>query len=113
VGLVRADARALPFPDMRFDVATCAYLHHLLPLEERRRVLAEIQRVLASGGRLVAVTPVAPPTALGAVVRRIVGRYLLDPRADLERAGFGVRAARYVRARYPSLCVLSEPNAVR
>jgi demethylmenaquinone methyltransferase/2-methoxy-6-polyprenyl-1,4-benzoquinol methylase len=110
--LVRADARALPFPDARFDVATCAYLLHLLPREERGFVLGEIGPVLPAGGRLATVTPVAPPTGLGRALRRIVSRYLLDPRADLERANFTVRAARYVRAGYPSLCVLSEPNAV-
>jgi hypothetical protein len=58
-------------------------------------------------GRLVTVTPVAPPTTFGAAAVRIAGRYLLDPRADLERAGFMVRTARYVRAGYPSVCVLA------
>jgi ubiquinone/menaquinone biosynthesis C-methylase UbiE len=111
--LVRADARALPFADARFDVVTCAYLLHLLDGDERARVLEEIRRVLPPGGRLMTVTPVAPPTPFGALLRALVGRYLLDPRADLERAGFRVRAARYVRGGYPSLCVLSEPNAVR
>jgi ubiquinone/menaquinone biosynthesis C-methylase UbiE len=111
--LVRADARALPFPDAWFDVATCAYLLHLLEPEERRRVLAEIGRVLVPGGRLVTVTPVAPPTRFGALLRRVAGCYLLDPRANLESVGFRVRAARYVPAGYPSMCVLSELNAVR
>jgi ubiquinone/menaquinone biosynthesis C-methylase UbiE len=111
--VVRGDARALPFPNERFDLATCVYLLHLLDLRARRRVLVEIHRVLAPGGRLVTVTPVAPPTTFGAVLRRIAGRYLLDPRADLECAGLTVPAARYVRAGYPSLCVLSESNAVR
>jgi ubiquinone/menaquinone biosynthesis C-methylase UbiE len=105
--LLRADVRALSFPDARFDAAACAYLLHLLDPDERGSVLAEIRRVLAPGGRLATVTPVAPPTAFGAVVRRVAGRYLLDPRADLERTGFMVRAARYVRAGYPSLCVLA------
>jgi demethylmenaquinone methyltransferase/2-methoxy-6-polyprenyl-1,4-benzoquinol methylase len=103
--VVHGDARALLFPDARFDVATCAYLLHLLESEKRRHVLAEIHRVLVLRGRLVTVTPVAPPTTFGAALRRIAGRYLLDPRADLERAGFSVRTARYVRAGYPSLCV--------
>lgn len=110
--VLRADARDLPFPDGRFDVATCSYLLHLLEPEERSRVLAEIGRVLVVGGRLVTVTPVAPPTTFGALISRVAGRYLLDPRGDLEAAGFRVRVARYVRAGYPSLCVLSEPNAV-
>ena len=111
--LVRADAGALPFPGARFDVVTCAYLLHLLEPGARGRTLAEIGRVLAPGGRVVTVTPVAPPTRFGALIRRVAGSYLLDPRADLERAGFGVRAARYVRAGYPSLCVVSEPSAAR
>jgi demethylmenaquinone methyltransferase/2-methoxy-6-polyprenyl-1,4-benzoquinol methylase len=111
--LLRADVQTLPLPDARFDVATCAYLLHLLPGEERTRTLAQIRRVLAPGGRFVTVTPVAPPTRFGSLVRKLVGGYLLDPRVDLERAGFTIRVARYVRAGYPSVCVLSEPNAVR
>ena len=105
--LLCADARELPFPDARFDVVACAYLLHLLDPGERGHVLAEIARVLVPRGRLATITPVAPPTTFGAALRRIAGRYLLDPRADLERAGFSVRTARYVRAGYPSLCVLA------
>jgi ubiquinone/menaquinone biosynthesis C-methylase UbiE len=105
---VRADARALPFPASRFEVAFCSYLLHLLDAPGRAEVLAEIRRVLVPGGRFVTVTPVAPPTLFGRGLERVAGRYLLDPRDDLELAGFAVRAARYVRAGYPSLCVLSE-----
>jgi hypothetical protein len=43
--------------------------------------------VLVVGGRLVTVTPVAPPTTFGALISKVAGRYLLDPRGDLEAAG--------------------------
>lgn len=58
--LLAADARALPLADASVDVATCAYLLHLLPTTARAAVLRELHRVLAPGGRLGVVT-VAPP----------------------------------------------------
>lgn len=102
---VRADAAALPFPADRFDLVVCSYLLHLLEPPERHRVLEEIHRVLARTSRLVTVTPVAPPTPLGQALERVAGRRLLDPRADLEHAGFAIGETRYVRSGYPSLCV--------
>lgn len=47
------NAEALPYADGAFDVVTCVYLFHELPRNARRRVLAEMRRVLAPGGLLV------------------------------------------------------------
>jgi SAM-dependent methyltransferase len=48
------DAQELPFPDGSFDTVVAAWmLYHVLDLD---RGLAEMARVLAPGGRLVAVT---------------------------------------------------------
>jgi SAM-dependent methyltransferase len=48
------DAQELPFPDESFDTVVAAWmLYHVLDLH---RGLAEMARVLAPGGRLVAVT---------------------------------------------------------
>ncbi len=47
------NAEALPYADGAFDVVTCVYLFHELPRNARRRVMAELVRVLAPGGLLV------------------------------------------------------------
>ena len=54
VGFVRANAERLPFPDGAFDaVYGCSVLHHL----QVETALAEVWRVLRSGGRLVFSEP--------------------------------------------------------
>src|SRR5208282_1295861 len=45
-----ANAEALPFEAASFDIVTCIYLYHELPNEVRRRVTAEIARILKPGG---------------------------------------------------------------
>jgi ubiquinone/menaquinone biosynthesis C-methylase UbiE len=47
------NAEAMPFSDASFDVVTCVYLFHELPRKVRRRVAAEMLRVLRPGGLLV------------------------------------------------------------
>jgi ubiquinone/menaquinone biosynthesis C-methylase UbiE len=49
-----ADVQALPFEDGRFDVVAAAWMLYHVP--DVRLALAEIERVLEPGGRLVAVT---------------------------------------------------------
>jgi ubiquinone/menaquinone biosynthesis C-methylase UbiE len=53
VRLVQADARSLPLADAGFDIVTCIFLFHELPPDERRRVAAEMARVLRPGGIVV------------------------------------------------------------
>jgi ubiquinone/menaquinone biosynthesis C-methylase UbiE len=53
VGLVAGNAEQLPFADASQDVVTTIYLYHELPAEVRRRVTAEIARVLKPGGLFV------------------------------------------------------------
>lgn len=57
--LVRADAAALPVPDRSVRLVVCAMA--LMLLEPLPRALAEIGRVLAGGGRLVAIVPARGP----------------------------------------------------
>jgi ubiquinone/menaquinone biosynthesis C-methylase UbiE len=42
----------IPFPDLRFDVALCSFMIFHMPEDVRRKGLAEIYRVLKSGGHL-------------------------------------------------------------
>jgi ubiquinone/menaquinone biosynthesis C-methylase UbiE len=51
--LVVENAEKLPYRDGYFDVVTSTYLLHELPRRARRKVVAEMVRVLAPGGRLV------------------------------------------------------------
>ncbi|MBK9032569.1 MAG: class I SAM-dependent methyltransferase [Myxococcales bacterium] len=53
VALAVENAEALPYADASFDVVTCVYLFHELPRNARRRVLAEMMRVLKPGGLVV------------------------------------------------------------
>ncbi len=55
VSFQQANAEALPFEAASFDIVTCVYLYHELPNEVRRRVTAEIARILKPGGLFVFV----------------------------------------------------------
>jgi ubiquinone/menaquinone biosynthesis C-methylase UbiE len=48
-----ANAETIPLPDASQDIATCVFLFHELPPLVRRRVAAEMARVLKPGGLLV------------------------------------------------------------
>lgn len=53
VDLVEGNAEAMPFEDESFDAVVSVYLFHELPRNARRKVYAEMMRVLRPGGRLV------------------------------------------------------------
>jgi ubiquinone/menaquinone biosynthesis C-methylase UbiE len=55
VGLMLANAEALPFADGAADIATAIFLFHELPAAARRRTMAEAARILKPGGRFVLV----------------------------------------------------------
>jgi ubiquinone/menaquinone biosynthesis C-methylase UbiE len=55
VTLAQGAAERLPLPDAGFDLATAIYLFHELPPGLRRRVAAEIARVVRPGGLFVLV----------------------------------------------------------
>jgi ubiquinone/menaquinone biosynthesis C-methylase UbiE len=61
--LVVANAEALPLPDASFDAVFCVYLFHELPRNARRKVWAEMRRVLAPGGCLVIEDSLQPKDA--------------------------------------------------
>jgi len=47
------NAEALPYADGTFDAVTCVYLFHELPRNARRKVVAEMMRVVRPGGLVV------------------------------------------------------------
>ena len=53
--LLRANAEAIPLPDASQDIVTSVFLYHELPGDVRRRVSAEIARVLKPGGLFVLI----------------------------------------------------------
>ena len=53
VKLIQANAENIPHQDVSCDIVTSCYLYHELPPEVRRRVTAEIARVLKPGGILI------------------------------------------------------------
>jgi ubiquinone/menaquinone biosynthesis C-methylase UbiE len=121
--LRRADARALPFADASFDVATACYLLHLLAPTSRHQMLREMARVLRLGGRLVVVTPSEPRSRVGralatpilALASRssgpLAGLRPLDPTDSLAEAGFAIRCVRRAASIPVSTCVLAERRA--
>ncbi len=112
--VARADATRLPVADGTVDLATAAYLLHVLDAPARAAALAELRRVLRPGGRLACVTPLlrGPARVLGDALaaglpRALGGLRSLDPRGELEAAGFALVRARFVRSGYPSACVVA------
>ena len=53
VTLAAENAEALPYADATFDLVTSVYLFHELPRNARRRVMAELLRVVRPGGLIV------------------------------------------------------------
>jgi ubiquinone/menaquinone biosynthesis C-methylase UbiE len=53
VSLINEDAEKMPFQDEYFDIVTCVYLFHELPRSVRKKVLAQMYRVLKPGGLIV------------------------------------------------------------
>jgi len=53
LSVIAANAEELPLADATFDAVTCGFLFHELPHDARRRVMAEMHRVLKPGGLLV------------------------------------------------------------
>jgi SAM-dependent methyltransferase len=106
------DATSLPFPDGGFDLATCQM--GLMFMPERAAAVAEMRRVLASGGRLVITTPgrIQPlfeamaqaigthiDPALGGFVRAVFSMDDPDVHGDLLRdAGLSHVASREITA---------------
>ncbi len=75
---VAADVARLPFRDFTFDAVVCLHvLHHV---EQPRRAIEEMGRVLAVGGALLIAEPHA--SAMLRLALRITGHEYVDDRVD-------------------------------
>jgi ubiquinone/menaquinone biosynthesis C-methylase UbiE len=105
------DARALPLLDDSVDVVSACYVLHLLAFQDRRRVLAEIRRVVRPGGRVVVITIDAARRDVRWVLSALPSwttLHRIDAGAELNAAGLQVIETRYARAGWPSTCLLAQ-----
>ncbi len=65
-----AIAEKLPYPSGKFDTAVSTFFFHHVHIELKKKVLAEIRRVLKPGGRLIVVDVDIPTTRFGAFCAR-------------------------------------------
>ncbi|MEQ9092692.1 MAG: class I SAM-dependent methyltransferase, partial [Miltoncostaeaceae bacterium] len=110
--VLEGDARALPLPDRCADLVGMGFLLHLLGAEDRAAVLDEARRVLATGGRLVAVAHASPRGVAGVAHRAlwrslragggdvVGGGPMADVGAVLEAGGLRVEAVRRIPGAY-------------
>jgi ubiquinone/menaquinone biosynthesis C-methylase UbiE len=103
VSFVVENAEATPFLTGHFDVVTSVYLFHELPKNARRRVFAEMHRVLKDGGLLVIEdsAQLSESSEIRSALERFPADlhepfyrdYLRDPLEDrLAEAGFTIEA---------------------
>lgn len=81
IDFVFADATALPFEDDSFDAATISY--GLRNVNEPRKALAEMLRVVKPGGRVVIAEFSTPPSQIVRAPYGFYGRYVLPRVAGL------------------------------
>jgi SAM-dependent methyltransferase len=112
---VRADATQLPFDDESFDVVTCSL--GLAVVRPMPALLAEMARVLRTGGVLAATVPAVRPVRRTdvAVLTGLAARLRTSPRfpgggevaglrAELTAAGLDVLESQRERYGYPVRC---------
>ena len=108
VGVLRADAAALPFPDETFSsVIAVLVLHHLKAQGQQEKAFAEIHRVLQPGGAFLAMeigdgwlqrfghikstfVPVAPGVAFARLTSLGFSKIVID----MQRSAFRICALR-------------------
>ena len=83
----------IPFPENHFDVVMCSFMIFHMSAETRRKGIAEIQRVLKPGGRLLVLDLALPPQPFQRMIaRKLLGFSVEDDLRDLiplmEASGF-------------------------
>jgi ubiquinone/menaquinone biosynthesis C-methylase UbiE len=84
---------SLPFPDNHFDEVMCSFMIFHMSDKTQRKGIAEIQRVLKPGGRLLALDLALPPQPFQRwIARKLLGFSAEDDLRDLiplmEASGF-------------------------
>lgn len=103
IRLDQGTAGALPYEDGAFDRVVSSFLFHHLPADEKARMLREVRRVLAPGGRFAMVDFAGPGAPGGLLARALQSHPLL--RDNRERrilalmSEAGLRDARLTRRR--------------
>jgi SAM-dependent methyltransferase len=85
---VVGDARKVDLPDARFDQILIFGLLHHLPDEDARAVLSECRRLLAKGGRLLAIEDIPTMSRLnliGHLIHRVENGEFIRPVEDYRR----------------------------
>jgi ubiquinone/menaquinone biosynthesis C-methylase UbiE len=90
-----ASAEAMPLPDASYDVVLCQMGLQFMP--DKRRVLEEIRRILAPGGRVVLNLP-GPTPAPFAALARALARHIDPGCAGFVHAVFSLHDADELRA---------------
>ena len=105
VDLRQGDAQALPFPDATFDTVVCTFA--LCSIPDDRKAVAEMQRVLRPGGRLLLIDHVPSTTRLWRdiqwlleqVTLRVEGQHMLRrPLQHVRAEGFAIERAERLKA---------------
>lgn len=86
VSFLRADATALPFDNMSFDVACISFALHEMPASVRDRVLREMVRVTRVGGTVVVVDHAPPRDRITRITHRLVRLYEAQAYEDFVRS---------------------------
>jgi ubiquinone/menaquinone biosynthesis C-methylase UbiE len=70
--ILLGNANRLPFSDNSFDSAIAILFFHSIPLSDQKTVLAEIKRVVKSGGKMIILDFCLPESITGKVIRRLL-----------------------------------------
>jgi ubiquinone/menaquinone biosynthesis C-methylase UbiE len=100
-------AEQLPYEESSFDAVVSSMFFHHIPLDLKKRSLAEARRVLRTGGKLIIADMHTPVTLLGSLVSHVSRYFFMQPQIGenirgvlprlIEDAGFNppVLAAMY------------------
>ncbi|HEY3276380.1 MAG TPA: methyltransferase domain-containing protein [Syntrophorhabdaceae bacterium] len=93
-----AAAESLPFESSSFDAVVSSMFFHHVPLDLKKKALAEARRVLKTGGKLVIADMHAPVTVFGSLVSHVSRYFFMQPQIGenikgllprlIEEAGF-------------------------